>query len=176
MRTPDLKSLMEILENTPPTLMALLNGLSEDWTNATEGENSWSPHLVVAHLLQLETTSWIQRAEVILRQDPQSAFQPVDRNPERWERSREPLLVLLKEFAKARRENLSILASWELTEEQLELSGSHPTFGSVKLRQLLATWATHDLAHLAQIIRVLARRNAEAVGPWRPLLPILGTN
>ena len=41
------------------------------------------------------------------------------------------------------------------------------------LEQLLATWVTHDLTHLAQIARVMAKRHRETVGPWRAYLPLL---
>ncbi len=60
-----------------------------------------------------------------------------------------------------------------LTEEEVELAGTHPEFGKVTLGQLLATWVAHDLTHLAQISRVMARRWTEAVGPWRKYLRVL---
>jgi hypothetical protein len=43
----------------------------------------------------------------------------------------------------------------------------------VTLGQLLATWAVHDLNHLSQIARVMARRYQHAVGPWQAYLKIL---
>jgi len=60
-----------------------------------------------------------------------------------------------------------------LTPEQLSLAGEHPEFGVVTLEQLLATWVVHDLGHIAQIGRVLAKRYAADVGPWRAYLPVL---
>ena len=41
------------------------------------------------------------------------------------------------------------------------------------LRQLLATWVAHDLDHVAQISRVLARQYSDEVGPWRAYLRII---
>ena len=69
--------------------------------------------------------------------------------------------------------NLTTLAGWRLTDIELALEGEHPEFGAVTLRQLLSTWVAHDLAHVAQTARVMAKQYHEAVGPWRAYLPIL---
>jgi hypothetical protein len=66
-----------------------------------------------------------------------------------------------------------MLSAWQLTDTQLELTGEHPVFGVVTLRQLLACWVAHDLGHLAQIARVMAKQYREEVGPWRAYLPIM---
>jgi len=55
----------------------------------------------------------------------------------------------------------------------LSRTGEHPEFGTVTLAQLLATWVAHDLGHVAQITRVMARQYREAVGPWKAYLPVL---
>ena len=57
--------------------------------------------------------------------------------------------------------------------EELDLTGTHPDFGPVTLRQLLATWAVHDLNHIQQIVRTLSNEYREAVGPWQAYLSIL---
>ena len=72
-----------------------------------------------------------------------------------------------------RARNVATLRRWSLTDAQLALEGEHPAFGAVTLRQLLATWVAHDLGHLAQTSRVMAKRYREAVGPWRAYLPVL---
>ena len=59
------------------------------------------------------------------------------------------------------------------TTSQLQLTGEHPAFGSVTLEQLLATWVAHDLGHIAQITRVMAKQYRDAVGPWEAYLPVL---
>ena len=53
------------------------------------------------------------------------------------------------------------------------MTGIHPEFGEVTLRQHLATWVAHDLAHLSQVARVLARQYRGEVGPWTRYLSIL---
>jgi len=80
---------------------------------------------------------------------------------------------LLDEFAQLRAANLTTLRSWKLTDRELALEGEHPEFGAVTLFQLLATWVAHDLGHVAQTSRVLAKQYREAVGPWRAYLPVL---
>jgi hypothetical protein len=55
----------------------------------------------------------------------------------------------------------------------MSLEGEHPSLGTVTLRNLLATWVAHDLSHLGQIARVMAKQYREEVGPWREYLPIM---
>jgi len=53
-----------------------------------------------------------------------------------------------------------------LTAGQLELNGRHPALGLVTARQLMATWTAHDLGHIMQVSRVMAKRYKSEVGPW----------
>jgi hypothetical protein len=87
--------------------------------------------------------------------------------------SRRSLPELLDTFAALRQESLAELGGWALGEADLALTGIHPEFGAVTLRQLLATWVAHDLGHLVQVSRVMARRYGEAVGPWRAYLSVM---
>lgn len=169
----DLTSSLAVLERTPSTLKALLSGLPPVWTDATEGPETWSPYVIVGHLIHGELTDWIPRAQIILAQGPERRFTPYDRFAQFRESQGKSLPDLLDKFARLRADNLAILAGWQLTEDQLALEGEHPDFGPVALRQLLATWVAHDLGHLAQIARVMAKQYREEVGPWRAYLPIL---
>ena len=169
----DLTAGIAVLERTPPTLHAMLAGLPPAWTDATEGPETWSPWVIVGHLIHGERTDWIPRARLILAQGPERRFTPNDRFAQFQESRGHPLADLLDEFGRLRADNLATLAGWRLTEAQLALEGSHPEFGPVTLRQLLATWVAHDLGHLAQTARVMARQYREAVGPWRAYLPVL---
>ena len=72
-----------------------------------------------------------------------------------------------------RRDNLRELATLRLTDADLDRRGRHPELGTVTLRQLLATWVAHDLDHVAQISRVLAKQYSDEVGPWRAYLRII---
>ena len=162
-----------ILERTPRVLRALLEGLSPEWTDATEGGETWSPYVVVGHLIHGERTDWIPRARIVLEQAEARRFAPYDRFAQFSESGGKSLRQLLDEFAELRSGNLRTLASWNLTEAQLALTGEHPAFGQVTLRQLLAAWVTHDLGHIVQVARVMAKQYRDAVGPWREYLTVV---
>lgn len=169
----DLNAGIAVLERTPRTLRALLDGLPPAWTDATEGPETWSPYVIVGHLIHGERADWIPRARIILAQGPDRRFEPVDRFAQFRESEGKPLGELLDELARLRAESLETLAGWRLTDAQLALEGEHPAFGPVTLRQLLATWVAHDLSHVAQIARVMAKQYREEIGPWRAYLPIM---
>ncbi len=162
-----------VLERTPTTLRALLEGLPKAWTAATEGPDTWSPYDVVGHLIHGERTDWIPRARIILGQGTDRRFVPFDRRAQFNENQPRPLSEMLEEFARVRAANLATLVSWDLTDAHLALTGEHPEFGSVTLRQLLATWVAHDLGHLVQVARVMAKQYRDEVGPWSAYLSIL---
>jgi len=164
---------MDVLRRSPATLDALLRGVDQFWARGTEGPDTFSPFDVVGHLIDGEETDWIPRARIILTRGPDRRFEPYDRFRHRKRNAGRALESLLAEFAKLRTANLELLGSWKLTDAELELQGEHPAFGQVTLRQLLATWVAHDLGHLAQIARVMAKQYRSEVGPWVPYLPVL---
>lgn len=169
----DLTHGLAVLERTPAALREMLHGLDAAWIDATEGPDTWSPFVIVGHLIHGERTDWIPRAQIILAQGESRRFTPYDRFAQFSESQGKSLDDLLDEFARLRAENLTTLAGWRLTDVQLALEGEHPAFGLVSLRQLLATWVAHDLGHIAQTARVMAKQYRDAVGPWREYLPIL---
>lgn len=162
-----------VLERTSATLRAMLLGLPREWTEANEGPNTWSAYDIVGHLVHGERTDWITRAKIILAQGVDTRFTPYDRFAQFRESEGKSLPQLLDEFARLRTENLTQLAGWRLTDAQLALEGVHPEFGAVTLRQLFSTWVAHDLGHIAQIARVMAKQYRDAIGPWRAYLPIM---
>lgn len=162
-----------LLASTPGAIRQMLGTLPAAWLDATEGPETWSPYEVVGHLIHAERTDWIPRAKIILAQGSSRRFTPFDRFAQLHEGRKVPLGDLLDEFAALRAESLITLGSWQLTETQLALEGEHPEFGAVTLRQLLATWVAHDLGHIAQIARVMAKQYRDAVGPWRAYLSIM---
>jgi len=169
----DLNAGIAILERTPATFRAMLAGLPPMWTDATEGPDTWSPYVIMGHLIHAERTDWITRAEIILAQGPNRRFTPYDRFAQFRDNKGQSLAELLDEFERVRAKNVATLWRWKLTDAQLALEGEHPAFGPVTLRQLLATWVAHDLGHVAQAARVMAKQYREAVGPWRAYLPVL---
>ena len=163
-----------VLERTPAVLRALLEGLPDEWIVPTEGPDTWSPFDVVGHLIHGERTDWLPRAELILTHGESVTFPPFDRFAQ-FEASRGLTLTdLLDTFAALRAANLGRLREIAPGPAELARRGRHPEFGAVTLGQHLSTWVAHDLSHLAQIARVMARRYTGAVGPWRAYLPLLG--
>ncbi len=169
----DLDHSSDVLGRTPATLAALLDRLSEPLVRGTEGPKTFSPFDVVGHLIDGEETDWIPRARIILARGADLRFVPYDRFRHYERNTGRSLASLLAEFAKLRAANLDLLRSWNLTVRELDLPGEHPSFGRVTLRQLLAAWVVHDLGHLAQVARVMAKQYLEEVGPWVPFLPVL---
>lgn len=169
----DLSRGIQVLERTPTALRTLLAGLDQEWLMTNEGGESWSPFNVVGHLIDGERTDWIPRARIILQREPRP-FEPFDRFNHLTATRGKPLSELLDTFAQLRAANLKILRDWNLSDAQLELTGIHPALGQVTLRELLATWVVHDLGHIGQIVRVMAKQYDQEVGPWKEYLPVLG--
>ncbi|MEQ6124360.1 DinB family protein [Pseudotenacibaculum sp. MALMAid0570] len=165
---------LEVLEQTPDTLNSFLKDLSDNWIFFNEGEETWSPFDVVGHLIHGEKTDWIQRLNKILFEDDKH-FLPFDRFAQFENSKGKSLQDLLHEFTILREENIALVKSLNLSENDLEKKGIHPEFGEVTAKQLLATWVTHDLGHISQIARVMAKQYKKEVGPWTAYISILKT-
>jgi hypothetical protein len=159
-----------ILSRTPAALNALLRGLPEAWLDATEGPGTWSPRFVVGHLIHGEKTDWMPRLRIILEHGTRRPFDAFDREGQAGAHS---MVALLDEFAELRRKNLDDLRALALQPGQLALQGLHPELGPVSVRQLLATWTAHDLGHILQVSRVMAKRYKQDVGPWAQYLSVM---
>lgn len=170
--TFNLNDAFAVLSRTPVTLSSLLDGLPDNLIRATEGENTWSPYDVVGHLIHGELTDWIPRAQHI-RSGNTQPFEKFDRNAQFNASAEKTLSELLAEFAELRQQNLATLKELNLSEQDLARTGMHPELGLVTLGQLLATWVVHDLDHIGQVTRVLAKYHSSNVGPWTAYLSIL---
>lgn len=168
----DLNDIVAILERTPASLAALLEGLPDVWITATEGDNTWSPYDVIGHLIHGERTDWIPRVNHILMGDARP-FPAFDRTAQFTQNRVASLSELLAEFSAVRQESIATLLSLNLRDEDFSRTGQHPDFGTVTLGQLLATWVVHDLDHISQIARTMAKVYMNAVGPWQAYLSIL---
>lgn len=164
---------IEVLERTPALLDGWLVGLSPEWLDAREGEGTWSPLEVVGHLTHNEEADWMTRLEIVLVHGEAQSFEPHEREGFRTRFPDWPLERLLPRFSTARRENLDKLRDLNLRPVDLNRTGMHPALGRVTVKQLLAGWVVHDLTHVAQIARVLAKRYDVAVGPWREYMGVL---
>jgi hypothetical protein len=169
----DLEGTRVLLRRTPDILDALLRGLPDPWVHENEGPDTWSSADVVAHLIDAEETNWIPRARHLIGHGESAAFPPFDRFAFVEKAKGRSMAAMLDDFREARARSLRDLEGLRLAPADLERRGRHPDFGPVTLGELLATWAVHDLNHIGQIVDVLARQHAEAVGPWRAFLGIL---
>ena len=156
----------EILERTPTVLRSLLSGLSDDWIMNNEGPETFSPYDVIGHLIHGEKTDWRDRTIMILEHGTEKTFIPFDRFAQFEASKGKSLTNLLDDFEKLRGESIKWLRSLNLTEEEFDKKGVHPALGQVTLRQLLSTWVIHDLTHIAQITRVMAKQYKDEIGPW----------
>lgn len=169
----ELDKAKEVLQRTPATLNALLNDLPNDWVLANEGPETFTPYDVIGHLIEGEENDWIPRARIILEQGETRPFDKFDRFA-MYEKSRgKSLSELLKQFEQLRGESIRQLDAMNLTPELLQKQGSHPALGVVTLSQLLSAWVVHDLGHIRQIVRVMAKQYREAIGPWTTYLTIV---
>jgi len=163
----------EILDRTPAVLQTLLAGLHDDWILHNEGPQTFSAYDVIGHLIHGERTDWTTRAKMILEFGNTKTFIKWDRFAQYEESKGKTLQQLLDEFDAVRKENMLWFKALQLTEADLDKKGMHPVLGEVTLRNLLATWVVHDLTHISQITRVMAKQYKEEMGPWPEFFRIL---
>ena len=162
-----------VLEGTPDVLRTLVTAVPPAWMSRNEGDATWTPFDVVGHLIDGEEADWIPRARIILARGPSPTFVPFDRFRHMRLNQDKSIEDLLGTFERLRRQNVETLRGFDLGHADLALCGIHPELGEVTLAQLIATWVVHDLDHLAQIVRTLAKQYGDAVGPWRAYLRVL---
>jgi hypothetical protein len=168
-----LSEAIDILERTPAVIEKLLSGLSDGWTTCNEGDGTWNAIEVVGHLIEGEKNDWIPRLEIILTKGESETFPPFDRLGQMENIAGKTLEQLICEFAQLREVNLVKLRGFVSENSDWELTGIHPHFGVVRLRELLSTWVVHDFTHLVQVSRVMAERYRSDVGPWVKYLGVL---
>ena len=168
----DLVKSLQVLERTPAVLSALLTGMADDWVLHNEGGDSWSPYDIIGHLVHGERTDWMNRVEIILNTSNDKKFISFNREAH-FSDSKGSLQQLLDEFDSLRKTNLIKLKSLVLSKTDFEKTGIHPEFGEVTLAELLSTWTVHDLAHISQITRVMAKQYKSTIGPWINYFPRL---
>lgn len=169
----NLDEAIDILKRTPNILREMLKGLPTEWEKGNEGGETWSPYDVIGHLIHGERTDWIVRTKLILESGESKAFDQFDRFAQFNENQGKSLEELLDIFESLRQENIKTLKNMNLSQENLAKMGKHPDLGKVSLEQLLATWVAHDLDHIVQISRTMAKQYQDAVGPWRAYLSVL---
>ena len=167
-----LSDTVAILKQTPATIKSILQYLPSEWAHQNEGHETWSPYDVVGHLIHGEKTDWIPRTKIILFEEDKH-FTPYDRFAQFKESTGKSMQNLLTEFEDLRQENVEELLRLDLQSDDFDKTGIHPAFGDITLRQLLSAWAVHDLGHVVQISRVIAKQYKEEAGPWPKYLRVL---
>src|SRR5262249_46092102 len=168
----DLEEAMAALTRTPAALKAMLSCLPRNWTENNEGPETWSPYDVIGHLIHGERVDWISRAKIILEHGAARPFDPFDRFAQFAHSKRKTREDVLDEFAALRERNLATLREMKIGAGDFEKTGKHPALGRVTLKELLATWVAHDLDHIAQVARTMAKQYASEVGPWQAYISI----
>jgi hypothetical protein len=163
----------DLLRRTPSVLTALLSGVPDTWAGTPDTPDGWRPRDVVGHLISAEIDDWIPRAERILRDGTSKPFDPFDRFAHVERDTDVPLDRLVEQFAELRARTLARLDELVTERADLDRRGLHPSLGEVTLRELLATWAVHDLDHVSQIFAGMAGSYDADVGPWKAYLGIL---
>ena len=171
----ELTDIINILNRTPKVLRELIGGLDERWLHANEGPESWSPHSIVAHLIFVEQNDWIGPLRIILGDQENKNFNPIDREDHLRSAQGRSIESLLLQFEQLRKESLHILSSMDVISDDLAKEGIHPILGALTLAQLLSSWAVHDMTHIAQISRVIAKQYDLEVGPYKPYMGVLKT-
>jgi len=161
-----------LLSRTPALLRALLIGLPDAWTDTPDTAEGWRPRDVVGHLITGEQTDWMVRTRRILEEGTSVPFDRFERFAMLERDAGVPLDQLVERFAQLREANMTALRDL-VTDADLDRRGVHPSLGEVTLRELLATWAVHDLDHIGQIHAGLAGSHDADVGPWKAYLGIL---
>jgi hypothetical protein len=169
----NLDQAIALLSRTPQTLESLLGGLPSEWVLNNEGDSTWSPFDVVGHLIHGERTDWIPRIKTVLQLGESQAFEPFDRFAQFEESKGRSLEELLTTFKDLRSGSIQTLKEMNIGPDELAKVGKHPELGRVTVKELIATWVAHDLDHVVQISRTMAKQYREEVGPWRAYLSVL---
>lgn len=168
-----LSTSMQLLSRTPGILSTWLSDLPVHILTANEGPDTWSPHDVVGHLIVCEQSNFITRIRMVLSATGEKVFAPVNMHAHIAICNGTPTEELLQTFQELRKETLSWLSEQDISETALSMTGIHPKVGEVTVKQIIATWVSHDLTHITQIARVIARQHNHLVGPFHEFLRIL---
>lgn len=169
----NLTEAISVLEKTPLVLKELVGGLSKEWVVQNEGGDSWSPYDVIGHLVHGEKTDWMPRLEIVLNSSSNETFEPYDRFAQFEMSNGKSFNDLLDEFEVLRKSNLDVLLLKNLSETDLSKEAIHPELGIVTLRNMLSAWVVHDMGHIAQVSRVVAKQYRQEIGPWTRYLTIV---
>jgi DinB family protein len=166
-----IQNVRDSLGQAPRIVEGLIAAAPRDALTWREADGAWNAVEVLSHIANGEISDWMPRIEKILSGG--GRFTPFDREGGLLRYRGWTADALVGEFGQLRRANLEKLTNLNLTAPHLRLTGEHPEFGPVTMAELLACWATHDMAHIAQLSRLLMRSFGRHVGPWRKSFSLL---
>ncbi len=164
--------LRDRLRETPAIVAALCGGWPAALWHVNEGPGTWSTHEVLCHLVHGEDDDWMPRVRQILSDRADQPFAVFDRRKGNEKYGALTPAALLDLFGRKRDGSLRDFDACRISGDMLARTGVHPEFGPVTLQQLLATWATHDYAHIVQIGRIAAKFHGQWAGPWRAYMSV----
>ncbi len=151
-----------VLSITPERWQGLVRALPIDLLTRPPVAGEWSAFNCLQHLLDAERLVFPVRVRAFLAREDFVDFDPNQRRV--WPDAQTPE-QLVDAFARARQESLVLLT--QVKDEDLGRTLQHPRFGTVTLKEMLHTWAAHDLMHTVQAERALMQPFMLGSGPWR---------
>ena len=151
-----------VLSITPERWQQMVNTLPVDLLTRPPAPGEWSALKCLQHLLDAERSNFPVRFRAFLAGQNFAPFDPNQPHPEFDAQTPQQLVAA---FAHMRQESLALLES--VKDEDLERTVQHPQLGTVRLGQMLQTWAAHDLMHTVQAERALMQPFILGCGPWR---------
>ncbi len=149
------KDPMAMQRDAPATLARLIERVPTETLKQSPAPGKWSIAAILAHLAEDElASSWRYRQMIENNGTPLSGF-----DQELWARlgdydSWDPR-VALEMFRLLREANLRMLTN--LTPEEWQRFGMHSERGRMTVKDLAAQMAGHDMNHIEQVRRILAR-------------------
>lgn len=142
------------LRKTPVVLNALLKGVSQEQAQQlTDGSGGWNVIETMCHIRDSADIT-LTRTQRILDEDQPHLpnFDPQE-GAQRRDYKRQNLANEFEAYLVQRRALVEILAG--LSEDQWQRRGTHSTYGSITLLDLMVFTTWHDLNHIEQIARIL---------------------
>jgi len=145
-----IRDLLDAYRATPETLHALIHNYShEQAATARGGDEGWSVVEVICHLRDSEERA-LERTRLMRDQNhPKLSGSDPDQLAIERNYAAASLDAALAAFLKFRDGHLKELT--DLSAEQWERTGDHPSAGKIKISENIAHLVAHDSIHLAQI-------------------------
>lgn len=156
---PKAVTALQVLEQTPHILHALIRCIPEDVVEWKPSPDRWSIHEVFAHLIDVESKGFRGRIEAMLMSDdpPLAKYdQTKEIEAATTKYAGATRDQLLHTFEQERAETLRFLLRIPAT--ALERTGQHQELGPITARVLINEWAFHDLGHVRQIAELYRSR------------------